>query len=72
MTPDPMPRLALRPNPTQPLGWDLYVYDDGNAWTGWLRLALADVPVPDWSGVLTADGERDLVELLPYPKTEVA
>jgi hypothetical protein len=63
-----LPRLALRPNPASPWGYDIYVWDDGNAWTGWLRTSWGgddmDDPV-DLSGVLTRDGERDLIELTP-------
>lgn len=57
-----LPRLGLRPNPDAPLDYDLYLYDDGNAWTGWLRIALSG---NSGFGVLTQDGQRDLIELGP-------
>lgn len=61
---EPIPRLGLRPNPDNHLGYDLYLWDDGNAWTGWVRLELARDRATH-PGVLTKDGERDLIELLP-------
>lgn len=73
MTGEPLPRLGLRPNPAAPWGFDLYVYDDGNAWNGWLRTDWGgkdmDDPV-DLSGVLTKDGELDLIELTPKRVTQ--
>jgi hypothetical protein len=63
---EPVPRLGLRPNPDNDLGYDLYLWDDGNAWTGWLRVELAKRDMRGHPGVLTKDGEQDLIELSPY------
>lgn len=68
MTVEPLPRLGLRPNPAAPWGFDLYVFDDGNAWNGWLRTEWAGSDMDDVTrraGVLTRDGELDLIELTP-------
>ncbi len=64
---EPLPRLGLRPNPDAPLGYDVYLYDDGNAWTGWLRIEYVPTEMddPTRGGALTGDGQRDLIELLP-------
>jgi hypothetical protein len=61
----PLPRLALRPNPGSWLGYDLYLHDDGNVWGGWKRFHVNEVNDADNAGVLTQDGERDLIELGP-------
>lgn len=62
---NPMPRLALRPNPDSKYGWDLHLYDDGMLWTGWVRIPWGNFDLDGHPGVLTSDGERDLIKLLP-------
>lgn len=60
-----MPRLGIRHNPDALPRWELYAYDGGNVWTGWVRLPVGDIDLGTLPSPLTRDEERDLVELQP-------